>query len=93
MALPGTNDYSGRILRLVTTGTIPLANFKVKGGVWTGGTAADQFSLVDEAGRQYDWIFPSSGMVTIFELGWLSGPVTITSLPHGEVQLFLGTGK
>jgi len=93
MAIPGTNDYSGRILRLVTTGTIPLANFKVKGGLWTGGTTSDVFSLVDEAGRQYDWVFPQYGNVSISEMGWLSGPVTITSLPHGEVQLYLGTGK
>jgi len=92
MALPGTNDYTGRIMRLVTTGTIPFANFKIEGGIWTGGTASDQFSIVDAAGRQYDWVFPSSGdAVVITKLGWLSGPVTITSLPHGEVHLYHGT--
>jgi hypothetical protein len=86
------NDYTGRILKLTTTGTIPLANFKVAGGIWTGGTAADLFSLVDVAGRQYDFTFPADGSaVTIYKMGWLSGPVVVTSLPHGEVQLYLDT--
>ncbi len=86
------NDFTGRVLKITTTGQIPLANFKVEGGIWTGGTAADVFSIVDVAGRQYDWTFPADGSaVTITKLGWLSGPVTITSMPHGEVQLYLGT--
>jgi hypothetical protein len=85
------NDFTGRVLKITTTGTIPLANFKVKGGIWTGGTAADVFTLVDAAGRSYDWTYPASGDVSIFELGWVSGPAAITSMPHGEVQLFLGT--
>jgi hypothetical protein len=86
------NDYSGRILKLTTTGVIPLGNFKVKGGIWTGGTASDVFTLVDSAGRAYDFTYPTDGSVmSIYELGWLSGPVTISSLPHGEVQLFLAT--
>lgn len=86
------NDFTGRILKMTTTGQIPLANFKVAGGIWTGGTAADVFSIVDAAGRQYDWTYPGDGSaVVITKLGWLSGPVTITALPHGEAQFYLDT--
>ncbi len=86
------NDFTGRVLKITATGKIPLANFKIEGGIWTGGTAGDVFSIVDVAGRQYDWTFPTSGdAVVITKLGWLSGPVTITAIPHGEVQLYLGT--
>lgn len=86
------NDFTGRILRITNTGTIPLANFKVKGGNWTGGTPADVFTLTDVAGRSYSWTFPTDGSeVAIYELGWLSGPVVITAIPHGQVLLFLAT--
>jgi len=92
MAIPVTNNYTGRIWRLVTTGTTPLANAKIEGGIWTGATAADLFSIVDVAGRQYDWQYPADGSaVVITKLGWLSGPITITSLPRGEVHLYMGT--
>lgn len=86
------NDFTGRILRITNAGQIPLANLKVEGGIWTGGTAGDVFSIVDAAGRQYDWTFPADGSaVVITKLGWLSGPVTILTIPHGEVQFYLGT--
>lgn len=85
------NDFTGRTLKITATGTIPLANFKVKGGLWTGGTAADVFTLVDAAGRAYDITYPTNNDVTIPEWGWISGPAVITSIPHGEVLLFLGT--
>lgn len=86
------NNFTGRILRIDTTGTIPLANFKVRGGTWTGGTAADVFTIVDAAGRSYSWTFPADGSaVTFQELGWLSGPVSVTSIPHGEVNWYLAT--
>lgn len=92
MAIPVTNDFTGRIWRIVTPGTSPLANVKVKGGMWTGGTAADQLSFVDAAGREYDFIYPGSGnALSIPEIGWLSGPITITAIPHGELQLYIGT--
>ena len=94
MPLPTTNDFTGRIWRLVTPGLSPLANIKVKGGTWTGGTPADIFSFVDIAGREYDWVYPADGsIVTFMEMGWLSGPITITALPHGEVTWFLTAGK
>jgi hypothetical protein len=94
MALPTTNDFSGRQWRIVVPGSIPYANAKIDGGIWTGGTAGDVFTITDEAGREYDWVFPADGSaVTITKLGWLSGPITITSIPHGEVQLYIGGGK
>ena len=86
------NDYSGRQIRLTTTGQIPLGNLKIKGGIWTGMTAPATFSMTDEAGRNFDFTaYQSNYPVLIGELGWLSGPINITSLPTGEVVLFLGT--
>jgi hypothetical protein len=87
------NDYSGRTLKLVTTGTIPLANFKVKGGIWSGMSAAGQvFTLVDAAGRAYDITsYAADYPIPIGEWGWISGPAVITSLPSGEVDLYLAT--
>ena len=94
MTLPTTNNWTGRQIRLVTSSTnavSPYKNLKIDGGIWTGGTAGDQFSFTDVAGREFDWIFPADGSaVVITKLGWLSGPITITSLPHGEVQLYIG---
>lgn len=90
MALPTTNDFTGRQWRIVATGTIPFGNFKVKGGVWTGGTAGDSFSYTDSAGREFDYIFPASGIVTFGDLGWIEGPAAITVAPaHGEVVWFI----
>jgi hypothetical protein len=85
------NDFTGRTLKITTTGTIPLANFKVKGGLWTGGTAGNVFTLTDVAGRAYDITYPTNNDVTIPEWGWISGPAVITAMPSGEIQLFLGT--
>ena len=95
MSIPSTNDYTGRIWRWVpgVTGTIPFSgNIKIKGGNWSGGTAADQCSFTDEAGREYDFIFPSAGDLRIGEMGWISGPITITiAPPHVEILLYVGT--
>jgi hypothetical protein len=66
---------------------------KVKGGSWTGMTAAGQtFIITDVAGRVYT--FTSSGVdtqVTFYEMGWLSGPLTFSGTFTGEVDLFLAT--
>jgi hypothetical protein len=92
MALPSTNDFTGRIWRIVAVGNIPFANFKVKGGVWTGGTAGQTASFVDVAGREYDFVYPSSGnALNIGEMGWVSGPAAITAMPSGEMQWWVGT--
>jgi len=90
MALPVTNDFTGRQWRIVATGLIPFGNFKVKGGVWTGGTAADVFSYTDSAGREFDFTFPTSGIIVFGDMGWIEGPVTITAAPpHGEVVWYI----
>lgn len=86
-----SNDFTGRILRITETGVIPLANFKVEGGNWTGAASTNTFSLTDVDGREYTWTFPDEGDVTITKLGWLSGPVTITAIDGGQVLLYLGT--
>lgn len=85
------NDFTGRVLRITATGTIPLANFKVEGGDWTGGSGS--FVLVDAAGRTYTWTWDTtSGVpIVITKLGWLSGPVTISTFGGGEAHLYLGT--
>ena len=89
MALPTTNDFTGRQWRIVTTGTIPFANFKVAGGVWTGGTSGDIMSYTDSAGREYDFVFPAQGQLNIGFLGWVSGPAHITAMPSGEMIWYI----
>jgi hypothetical protein len=87
------NDFTGRILKITTVPvTCPLANFKVKGGQWTGGTAGQTLTIIDIAGRVYTWTYPSDGELSIYELGWLSGPVVFGgTMTTGEVDLFLAT--
>jgi len=92
MALPTTNDFTGRQWRIVTTGPIPFANFKVAGGVWTGGTAGQVASFVDGAGREFDFTFPAQGQLNIGYLGWVSGPgAAITAMPGGEMIWYIPT--
>lgn len=80
------NNFTGRILRIDTAGVnIPLANFTVDGGEWTGGTAADVFTVTDVAGRAYSWTFPADGSAVVFKRMPFSGPLAITALPHGVV--------
>jgi hypothetical protein len=89
------NDFSGRIWKITTAGFTPFgaANVKIKGGSWTGMTAAGQtFIITDEAGRAYT--FTSSGVdtqVVFYEMGWLSGPLTFSGTFTGEIDLFLAT--
>lgn len=91
MALPTTNDFTGRVWRIVVPGAIPFANFNIRGGVWTGGTAGNTASIVDEAGREYDFIFPTAGHLVIGPMGWMSGPgAAITAMPGGEMLLYIG---
>jgi carbon monoxide dehydrogenase subunit G len=88
------NDFTGRIWKITSTGNSGFsANVKIKGGNWSGMSAAGQtFQIVDEAGRTYT--FTSSGAniaIPIYELGWLSGPVAFTGTFSGEIDLFLAT--
>ena len=87
------NDFTGRILKITSVpAACPLANFKVKGGQWTGGTAAQTFTITDAAGRVYTWTYPASGDLSIYELGWVSGPATFGgTMTAGEVELYLAT--
>lgn len=89
MALPTTNDFTGRQWRIVTPGPIPFGNFKVTGGVWTGGSDGQIASFVDAAGREYDFVFPSAGFLVIGFLGWVSGPANITAMPSGEMIWYI----
>ena len=90
MALPTTNDFTGRVWRIVTPGAIPFGNFNVRGGVWTGGTAGTVASYVDAAGREYDYTFPTAGHLIIGPLGWMSGGGAITAMPGGEMLWYIG---
>jgi hypothetical protein len=91
------NDYTGRIWKIVAGGETPFgtSNVKIKGGIWTGGTAGDTFTITDVAGRVYTWIFEADSNVTFQELGWLSCPVifggTFSNTAGAEVNLYLGT--
>jgi hypothetical protein len=88
------NDFSGRIWKITNTGSTPFGtqNVKFKGGIWTGGAAAQTFTITDVAGRVYTWTFPADGDTLSFqELGWLSGPLTFGGTFAGEINLYLGT--
>ena len=88
------NDFTGRIWKITAAGTTPfgLANVKFKGGIWSGFTAGDTFTITDADGRVYTFTAPAADSVVTFqELGWLSGPLTFGGTFHGEIDLFLGT--
>lgn len=91
------NDYSGRIWKITGPGTTPFGtlNVKIKGGIWSGMSAAAQtFTITDVAGRTYTIM--SQGLdipISIYELGWLSGPITFGGTFTGEVDLFLAGGR
>lgn len=91
MAIPVTNDFTGRVWRIVTPGVIPFGNFQIRGGLWTGGTAAQIASYVDSAGREYDFVYPTSGHLVIGPVGWVSGPgAAVTAMPSGEMLWYIG---
>ena len=79
------NDFTGRILKIDSTGTIPFGNFTVDGGSWTGAAAGNVFTVVDAAGRTYTWTFPADGSEVAFRKLRFSGPLTITAMGGGEV--------
>ncbi len=88
------NLYNTRIWKIVTAGTTPFGtlNIKIKGGIWTGGTAGQTFTITDVSGNTYTWTFPADGdFVPFQELGWLSGPITFGGTFGGEINLYLGT--
>lgn len=88
------NDYTGRIWKITGAGTTPFGtlNIKIKGGTWSGDTAATTFTITDVAGRVYSWTYPADGSSVNFqELGWLSGPVTFGGTFTAEINLYLGT--
>jgi hypothetical protein len=88
------NDFTGRQWKITTAGTASaFGNVKIKGGIWSGMTAAGQtFQMIDEAGRTYTYTSPAAnGVVAIYEVGWLSGPITFAGTFNGEIDLFLGT--
>lgn len=94
------NDFTGRIWKIDAAGTTPFgtSNVKIKGGNWTGMTAAGKtFTITDSGGRVYTWTATAStldaGGVSFDELGWLSGPLTFGGTFDGEVLLYLASSK
>jgi hypothetical protein len=87
------NDFTGRIWRITAAGTAPFGNVKIKGGVWSGMTAAGQtFQIIDAAGRTYTLTSTAAnGYESLYEMGWLSGPVSFGGTFTGEIDLYLGT--
>jgi hypothetical protein len=88
------NDFTGRIWKITAPGASGYnANVKIKGGNWSGMSAGGQtFQIIDEAGRTYTFYSTAANVaIPIYELGWLSGPVTFAGTFTGEVDLFLGT--
>jgi hypothetical protein len=91
------NSFTGRQIIINTTGVINIpCNLKVLDCWWQDIAAASQvFSFTDAAGRAYSFTSFSSGgtgfpPVSIGKLDWLEGPITITSIPSGNVYMILG---
>lgn len=91
------NNFTGRIWKITQAGSTPFgtANVKIKGGLWTGMTAAAQtFTITDSDGRVYTFTSSTElAPVPFYELGWLSGPLTFGGTFTGEIDLFLASGK
>jgi hypothetical protein len=88
------NDFTGRIWRVTAAGTTPfgVANARIKGGSWTGGTAGNTFTITDGDGRVYTSTWSAnSQQLTFGELGWLEGPITFGGTFTGEIDLYLAT--
>jgi hypothetical protein len=89
------NDFTGRIWKITAPGTTPFGtvNIKVKGGHWSGmGAAGQTFIITDVGARSYTFTSNAANQeFTIYELGWLSSPLTFSGTFTGEVDLFLGT--
>ena len=88
------NSFSTRIWKIIAAGITPFgtANVKVKGGVWSGGTAGQTYIITDSGGEATTWTYPASGDALNFqELGWLSGPLTFSGTFAGEINLYLGS--
>lgn len=88
------NDFTGRIWKIVAAGSTPNGawNVKIKGGIWTGMAASQTFTITDIAGRTYTFTANTEAdPVALYELGWLSGPLTFGGTFTGEIDLYLGT--
>lgn len=86
------NDYSGRQWKITGAETTPFGttNIRVKGGIWTGGTAGQTFIVTDVAGHVLTWTFPADNDFLPFQdLGWLSGPVTFSGTFAGEIIWYI----
>ena len=95
-----TNDYTGRVWKIIPSATNPqtpfgTVNVKIKGGMWTGMSAGAQtFTITDVAGRVYTYTsYQADYPVQIPELGWLSGPLTFGGTFTGEIDLYLASSK
>lgn len=91
------NSITGRQLIINTAGLINLpANFKVIDGWWQDVTAASQvFAFTDASGRPFSFTSYSSGgtgfpPIPLGKLDWIAGPITVSSIPSGNVYLILG---
>jgi hypothetical protein len=70
--------------------TTPLikSQIKVRGGVWSGATAADVMTIVDLAGKTFRFVAPVDTELQIGPLGWIRG-LTVPLLPSGTLNLYL----
>ncbi len=88
------NTYNTRIWNINVAGTTPFGtlNVKIKGGLWSGGTAGNTFTITDVSGETYTWTWTAGNEPIPFqELGWLSGPITFGGTFTGNINLYLGT--
>ncbi len=87
------NNVTGRQFILNTVGLVAGTgyNFKVAGGTWQApGAVGATFQFNDAAGRVYTYTaYQVDYPIDLGKLGWIEGPITITSLPSGVVYMYL----
>lgn len=86
------NQITGRQLIIDTAGEIDInCNINVTEGTWNNATAGDHLIITDKAGRVFTWIcYQNNYPIDLGKIGWLSGPITVTTIASGILYLFLG---
>jgi hypothetical protein len=86
------NIITGRQLIITVAGEIDInCNVMISDGVWTGAAAGATLTITDKSGRVLTWTaYQANYPVDLGKIGWLSGPITITTITSGTVFLFLG---
>lgn len=70
------------------TTALITSQIKVRGGVWSGMAAAAVLTIVDLAGKTFQFTAPTGDDINIGPLGWIRG-LTVPLMPGGTLNLYL----